>query len=61
MTLKSESETGYWCSLLILHGSFQLSDKEKVESGQVALGPDFHGGEFNRSHHVQGHIQRCFQ
>ena len=37
---------------------FQLHDKEQIESGQAALGPDLHGGEVNRSHHVPVRFQK---
>lgn len=36
---------------------FQLHGKEQMKSGQAALGPDLHGGEVDRSHHVPLRLQ----
>ena len=39
---------------------FQLHHKEQVERCQSTLGPDFHGGEVDRSHHIPMRFEECF-
>ncbi len=38
--------------------SLQFHDEEKIESDEATLGPDFHGGEVDRSHHVPMRFQK---